>query len=484
MAPGNGSVRTNLRSSCPFQALCLAFGLTHGNQVTRVAPETASCRHESVSSIVGILATNPSRFRLARCAIYTRQSVLRRGEDVTLSSCQLQRDRCVEFARSMALRGWEPIDEHFDDEGFSGATVKRPALERLIERIQDGDIQQVIVYRLDRLTRKLSDWARLVAVFDRFKVGLMVVSGVLAIESGSMARFQLQMLATMAELERDMIAERLADARAARKARGLRCAGRVPFGYVADRTTKRLIINEREANTVRQLFEQAAQGMTPSKLVATANKHGTLTKTGSRWSTRAMLRLLRNPVYRGCLSDGLPGVQTAIIDNELFDEVQKVIAQRRTRKPSKRTPYDERFDPFILRGLLRCDRCGHVMTPSMSKALTRSAPSTPRYYRCRTEGCRVGQVSADVVESSVPKLLTAIPTTDEQRVRLEQVTAAWDLLWPCNRRRALAQEFRLVQWCSGERRLMLEPTGMAILRDGARTLMELIGVADVSGEST
>jgi len=112
-----------------------------------------------------------------RCAIYTRQSVLRRG-DPALASSKVQRLLCTEFIRSMAWRGWYPIGERFDDEGFSGATVERPGLEKLFLRIREGDVQRVIVYRLDRLTRRLSDWALLVRLFEQFNVGLTIVRGV------------------------------------------------------------------------------------------------------------------------------------------------------------------------------------------------------------------------------------------------------------------------------------------------------------------
>ena len=135
---------------------------------------------------------------LIRCAVYTRQSVVRAGDDPALASCAVQRTLCTEFIRSMAWRGWYPIGERFDDEGYSGATIERPGLERLIARIQDGDLQRVIVYRLDRLTRKLTDWALLVRVFERFNVGLTVVHGAIDAEAGSLARLQLNLLATFA----------------------------------------------------------------------------------------------------------------------------------------------------------------------------------------------------------------------------------------------------------------------------------------------
>ncbi len=206
----------------------------------------------------------------------------------------------------MAWRGWYPIGERFDDEGYSGATIERPGLERLIARIQDGDIQRVIVYRLDRLTRKLTDWALFARVFERFNVGLTIVHGAIDAEAGSLARLQLNLLATFAELERDMIGERLADARAAKKARGERAAGRVPLGYAADPKTKQLVIVESEAAVVRWFFTAAGSGKSTAELVARANALRLVAKNGKRgeWSARAVLRLLQNPVYAGRRPDG------------------------------------------------------------------------------------------------------------------------------------------------------------------------------------
>jgi len=111
-----------------------------------------------------------------RCGIYTRQSVVRDG-DPAIASCKVQRTKCIEFIRSMAWRGWFVAGEHFDDEGQSGATTDRPGLAKLLRRIEDGAVHRVIVYRLDRLTRRLADWAKLAAVFERHDIGLTVARG-------------------------------------------------------------------------------------------------------------------------------------------------------------------------------------------------------------------------------------------------------------------------------------------------------------------
>ncbi len=241
-------------------------------------------------------------------------------------------------------------------------------------------------------------------VFERFNVGLTVVHGAIDAEAGSLARLQLNLLATFAELERDMIGERLADARATKKARGERAAGRVPLGYAADPKTKQLVIVESEATVVRWFFTEAGSGKSTAELVARANALRLIAKNGKRgeWSARSVLRLLQNPVYAGRRPDGAAAVHTALLPVVLYERVQAAIVARKTRATTTRSKVDERDDPFLLRGLLVCEGCGRTMTTSMSTALTKkTAPKAPRYYRGRTDGCDGGQIAASAVEGMV-----------------------------------------------------------------------------------
>ncbi|MBX3130290.1 MAG: recombinase family protein [Polyangiaceae bacterium] len=210
--------------------------------------------------------------RWVRCAVYTRQSVRRPGDDPAVTSCAIQRTLCTEFIRNKTWEFWYPVAEHFDDEGESGATLERPGLAKLLRRVEEGDVRRVIVYRVDRLTRKLVDLARLAEFFERHHVGITIVSGNIDADAGSLAGLQVNMLATFAEWEREIIRERIADQRGAIKARGERSAGRVPLGYRTDRLTKQLVIDDRAAVTVRWFFDEAAKGTTTSDLVAKANK--------------------------------------------------------------------------------------------------------------------------------------------------------------------------------------------------------------------
>ncbi len=188
--------------------------------------------------------------RWVRCAVYTQKEVKRAGDDPAGTSCAIQRTRCTEFIRSKTWDYWYPIAERVDDEVESGATLERPGLAKLLRRIEEGDVRRVIVYRVDRLTRKLADLARLAESFERHRVHLTIVDGNIDADAGSLAGFQVNMLATFAEWEREIIRERIADTRGAIRARGERSAGRVPFGYRTDRATKQLVVDEGIATTV------------------------------------------------------------------------------------------------------------------------------------------------------------------------------------------------------------------------------------------
>jgi DNA invertase Pin-like site-specific DNA recombinase len=397
--------------------------------------------------------------RWVRCAVYTRRSVKRPGDDPAVTSCALQRTLCTEFIRSKTWDFWYPIAERFDDEGESGATLERPGLAKLLRRIEDGDIHRVIVYRLDRLTRKLADLARLAELFEQHHIGLTIVSGNIDADAGSLAGLQVNMLATLAEWEREIIRERIADMRGTIKARGERSAGRVPLGYRTDPATKQLVIDEGAAAAVRWFFSEAAKGTTPNDLVKKANRKNLAKKS---WSSRAVLRLLTNQTYAGHRPDGAPGRHAPIVSAELFSKVQALIDGRRTRAPTKPGERDaeeqkalELFNPFLLRGLITCGTCTRTMSPSMSEALTlklvkrlrRNPNAVPRFYRCRTAGC-AGQVPALEIEQVVRDALDHPPETwsAEDKAKLATYAAAFDLMWPINQKRVFGACCAAVVW--------------------------------------
>lgn len=362
--------------------------------------------------------------RLVRCAIYTRQSV---SSESDLSSCQVQFEQCESFVRSQRSMGWLPLSERFNDDGYSGATTDRPALQRLLALVRTGVVDQVVIHRLDRLSRSMLGCATLLEEFRKLGVRLVIVT---AQELGHHAQdgFMLNILASFAEFEREMIAARIAESRARLKARGLRIAGAVPFGYDADPRSKQLVPSANESAVVKWLFEQAAAGRTPAEIAEDANANGWRTKErvarrsakacgGNLWTARQVIATLRNPVYLGLFRekhDFRIGHHEPIVTHELFGAAAAQLEARRTREPGKRYMID-----WPLKGRIVCAACERPMSPQT----IRYRNVLYRYYRCRsTAGGRPPcghQVSAPAIENSVEVTVSQ---------RLGQESQIWDLL--------------------------------------------------------
>lgn len=393
--------------------------------------------------------------RFIRCAIYTRQSVARPGANPTLASCRLQRDACFRFIAAHLAQGWLPIAEDFDDEGESGGSIERPAFQRVLERIDEGLIDQVVVHRLDRLTRSVRDWGRIQTSFDQHSVKLAVVAGALETGTTAAAGFQLNMLASLAEFERSMISDRLRDARAARRQRGLRSAGRIPFGYASEPHTRQLLVVPAEAPIVKLAFNLAAKGLNPAQIAQSLNKGPHAKPDAPRnWIPRTVLRMLRNRTYLGLMPDGSTSIHDEIVTQALFNRVAASLDQRRTRTATPR-PRVDGVDPFLLRGLLVCAQCGARMTTT-SRAKIKPLPPTghgrvpsDRYYRCRgANPCRGSHVSAEYVENGLIELMATPPRGLPQIERNVYMCIAW--MWPNlvheNRKRFLDAYLDSVVW--------------------------------------
>lgn len=323
-------------------------------------------------------------------AIYTRQSRVR--HDVTLSSCDVQFQICRDYADAVLPRGIAWCGTRYDDPGQSGERFDRPALQALLKDIEAGGISHLIVYRLDRLSRRLADTVRVFDTLRRHHVDLNIVTAPNLGESAS-DQFMLNMLASFAEFEHGLISDRIRESIRARRRGGRRLSGKPPFGYDLDASTKGLMVNAGEARKVSEFFRLAAAGQTPRQIAEYATKRGWKTKThisrssgqylgGNPWTARQILELLRNPVYAGCLRGEAggqrPGNHPAIVTPERFDEVQSVIAARRPAT-GKRQGLDLPF-----KGKVFCGECGRVMSPHVVR--NRQNPHI-RYvhYRCRSQ---------------------------------------------------------------------------------------------------
>lgn len=286
-----------------------------------------------------------------RCAIYTRKSS-DEGLDQTFNSLDAQREACESYIASQRHEGWKLIPARYDDGGLSGGNLDRPALQTLLSDIAAGRIDLVVVYKIDRLTRSLADFAKLVERFDAANCSFVSVTQSFN-TSTSMGRLTLNVLLSFAQFEREVTAERIRDKIAASKKKGYWMGGLLPLGYDQhpDPKMRTLVINEREAGTVREIFrlyrdlgclrlveqQVAARGYT-SKLRTFSNGR----TTGGRSLNRGQINfILRNPVYTGRIRHKLEthdGLHEAIIDPELWGAVQERLdrnSPKKSRRPSK-----------------------------------------------------------------------------------------------------------------------------------------------------
>ena len=273
-----------------------------------------------------------------RCAIYTRKSS-EEGLEQDFNSLHAQREACAAYILSQASEGWTLITDEYDDGGLSGGTLERPALRRLMKDIEAGRVDIVVVYKVDRLSRSLLDFAKLVEAFDKANVSFVSVTQSFN-TTNSMGRLTLNMLLSFAQFEREVTAERIRDKIAASKARGMWMGGNPPLGYKPDGRT--LAIVEDHAGIVRHIFaryldlgnvrlvtgELVREGIIAPERIATTGR-----VTGGRPFTRGQIyKLLSNPIYIGEIhhkGQAHAGNHPAIIDRAIWDAVQQMLATNR-----------------------------------------------------------------------------------------------------------------------------------------------------------
>ena len=275
-----------------------------------------------------------SKPKIRRCAIYTRKSS-EEGLEQEFNSLHAQREACEAFIKSQAGEGWRLIRTHYDDGGLSGATMERPALQRLMADIDKGLVDAVVVYKVDRLTRSLADFAKMVEVFDARGVSFVAVTQQFNTTT-SMGRLTLNVLLSFAQFEREVTGERIRDKIAASKRKGIWMGGLVPLGYeVRDR---QLVINEAEATTVRHIFTRYCELGSVRLLKEELDRNGVRSKIrvskdgvesgGQAFSRGALYTLLRNPIYVGEIRHkGVchPGQHAPIVDRAMWDKVAQLL---------------------------------------------------------------------------------------------------------------------------------------------------------------
>ena len=297
----------------------------------------------------------------SRCAIYTRKSS-EEGLDMEFNSLEAQREACEAYVASQKAEGWVAIRDRYDDGGFSGGTLERPALKQLIADIEAGLIDVIVVYKIDRLSRSLMDFAKLVEVFDRNNVTFVSVTQSFNTTT-SMGRLTLNILLSFAQFEREVIGERIRDKFAASRKRGMWMGGFVPMGY--DVKGRKLVVNDAEAKTVRMIFERFAALGSASTLARALQAEDVRNKRGKRIDKGFIYKLINNRVFLGeAVHKGTsyPGEHDAIISQELWDRVHAILKE----SPRQRRTRNRNSSEALLKGIIFTDT-GAAMTPTYTR---------------------------------------------------------------------------------------------------------------------
>jgi len=310
----------------------------------------------------------PKAGQIFRCAIYTRKSS-DEGLEQEFNSLDAQREACEAYVTSQRHAGWIALPEMYDDGGLSGGTMERPALQRLLADIKARKVQIIVVYKVDRLTRSLADFAKIVDVLDAHDASFVSVTQQFNTTT-SMGRLTLNMLLSFAQFEREIAGERIRDKIAASKAKGMWMGGNVPLGF--DVKDRRLVVNETEAATVRLIFRRYAELGSVALLKAELGRLGVVSKRregaggalsgGKCFSRGALYLMLQNRLYRGEVAHKdqiYPGQHEAIIDPELWQIVQDRLAANR----QERSLAASAEAPSLLAGLI-ADADRTPMTPT------------------------------------------------------------------------------------------------------------------------
>ena len=268
----------------------------------------------------------PKVMRRLRCAVYTRKST-EEGLDMAFNSLDAQREACHAYIASQKPEGWIPVRDDYDDGGFSGGNLDRPALQRLMQDIEDGLVDVVVVYKIDRLSRSLMDFSRLVDVFDRHGVTFVSVTQSFNTTT-SMGRLTLNILLSFAQFEREVIGERIRDKVAASRRRGMWMGGTVPLGYRVE--NRKLVIDDREAAIVRTIFERFLKLGSATLLARQLRDEGITSRKGRLVDKGFIYKLLGNRIYIGdAMHKGTayPGQHQPIISQDLWDKVHSIMAE-------------------------------------------------------------------------------------------------------------------------------------------------------------
>jgi site-specific DNA recombinase len=374
----------------------------------------------------------PEAKRKTRCAIYTRKST-EDGLEQDFNSLDAQREACAAYILSQTHEGWEGTSELYDDGGFSGGSMDRPGLKQLLQDVIAGKVDVIVVYKVDRLTRSLADFAKIVDILDEHEASFVSVTQSFNTTT-SMGRLTLNVLLSFAQFEREVTGERIRDKIAASKKKGMWMGGPVPLGYeLGDR---KLLVNAREAETVRHLFRRYTELQSVPQLVDELAAQGFRTKIrpykdgrqigGVPFRTGALSQLLKNPIYTGKVrhKDAIyEGEHEAIVDQALYDEVQSIFAINRSDNALGK----KSRNPSLLTGIIT-DPDGRPMTPTHASTgskrfryyVTRFEPGDDKNQTWRLPS---GEIERLVIDALARAIADTAPAACEANIIQDQMAA-------------------------------------------------------------
>jgi DNA invertase Pin-like site-specific DNA recombinase len=423
----------------------------------------------------------PATVRKVRAAVYTRKSS-EEGLDMEFNSLDAQRESCEAYITSQRSEGWVLAPDRYDDGGVSGGTLERPALRRLMADIERGLVDVVVVYKIDRLSRALMDFAKLVEVFDANSVTFVSVTQAFNTTT-SMGRLTLNILLSFAQFEREVIGERIRDKVAASRARGIWMGGFVPLGY--DARDRKLLVNDAEAALVRRIFVGFVETASGTKLVKALRAEGSLTKRGRAFTKSDVYRVLSNRTYRGeAMHKGKshPGEHAAIVPQAMWDAAHALL----TISPRARANRARCQTPSLLRGLIfgsdgramspthtrghRGQQYRYYVSQSVLKGSAADGPAIARISAAEIEGAVIAQVRGllrqpEVVLGAwrVARASTSDLPEDEARLALERLDPLWEELFPAEQARIIHLLVDRVDIGAGGADVRLKLEGLASL---------------------
>jgi site-specific DNA recombinase len=442
--------------------------------------------------------------RKFRCAVYTRKSH-EEGLEQEFNSLDAQREAGEAYVAAQRHEGWILVPDHYDDGGYSGGNLDRPGLKRLLADIQENRIDVVVVYKIDRLTRSLLDFAQMIGIFEKHNVSFVSVTQQFNTTT-SMGRLILNVLLSFAQFEREVTGERIRDKLAASKRKGMWMGGIPPLGY--DVKDRRLVINEIEAAIVRDIFEGFSKARSITSVVYQVREKGYRTKTftsqkgnvreGRLMDKGYIYKLINNPIYVGQIvhkDEIYPGLHEAIIDKKLWEQAHQILETN----PRTRANENRRENGAALRGIIKCDGCNSGMMPTS----TRRRGKLYRYYTPNAHmkkscgDCPVGNISAGEIENVVllqlqslletPDIVARVwcmaresdPDITESAVnqRLKNILTLWDELFPAEQERLMRQLLERVVVKADGIEIILHQEGLG---DFARSLYRPSGTADAA----